>query len=196
MRNLALRAGRAAAAGVSACVLAGCGTASGKTAPADAGPKTVLTQKAVLADVKAAIASAGLSRQEITAGFPDPKPGRGASAEQGRKVESLTRELSPCHVSWVAERTGDDPAAGQRDFEAVLEAIEARGWTEPRPAEDMPLGSHGTVLRSTYHKQGWSIHAQHAENSGWIQSSAVATRNSCFDGLTEEEQALLERLDD
>jgi hypothetical protein len=204
MRNTRAGAGRTAVAVAAAGLLAGCGTssagtASAETASADAG------SKAVLADVRAALKSAGLPEREVTEGFPEREvtealselePDSALDAEQRRKVMALTRELTSCHVSWVTGPTSKDPAERREEFEAVLAGIEARGWEERRPVKEVEVGDDGTLRDAVHHKLGWTTYAQHTENRDWVVTSVMATQDSCFDQLTDEEEDLLERVFD
>ncbi|MEU6162451.1 hypothetical protein [Streptomyces sp. NPDC047130] len=204
MRNTRAGAGRTAVAVAAAGLLAGCGTSSAgtaaaETASADAGPK------AVLADVRAAVRSAGLPEREVVEGFPEQDvaevfseraPDSGLDAGQRRKVAALTRELAPCHVSWATGPTGptgNDPAERRQEFEAVLAGFEARGWKERRPVKEVEFGDDGTLRNAVHHKRGWTTYAQHTESRDWIATSVMVTQDSCFDRLTDEEEDLLER---
>ncbi|MGW0606583.1 hypothetical protein [Streptomyces sp. NPDC002640] len=213
MRNKRAGAGRTAVAVVAAGLLAGCGTSAAgtsaagtsaevpaETASADAG------SKAVLADVRAAVRSAGLPERGMTEGFPEREvtealselePDSALDAEERRKVLALTRELSPCHVSWGTTGTkGSAPAERREEFEAVLAGIEARGWEERRPVKDVEIGDDGTLHYAVHHKLGWTTYARHTEIRDWSATSVTATQDSCFDRLTDEEEDLVERVFD
>lgn len=210
MRNKRAGAGRTAVAVAAAGLLAGCGTSSAgtssaettseETASADAG------SKAVLADVRAAVKSAGLPEGEVTEGFPERdvtealselEPDSALDAEQRRKVMALPRELSPCHVSWVTTgQKGSAPAERREEFEAVLTGIEARGWEERRPVKEVEFGDDGTLHNAVHHKLGWTTYARHTEIRDLAATSVTATQDSCFDQLTDEEEDLIERVFD
>ncbi|MGW0928218.1 hypothetical protein [Streptomyces sp. NPDC002644] len=211
MRNKRAGAGRTAVAVAAAAgLLAGCGASSAEsssaetpaaeTASADAG------SKAVLADVRAAVRSAGLPERGMTEGFPEREvtealselePDSALDAEERRKVMALTRELSPCHVSWVTtDPKGSAPAERREEFEAVLAGIEARGWEERRPVKDVEIGDDGTLHHAVHHKLGWTTYARHTEIRDWSATSVTATQDSCFDRLTDEEEDLVERVFD
>ncbi|MFF5044770.1 hypothetical protein [Streptomyces nigra] len=48
---------------------------------------------------------------------------------------------------------------------------------------------------ATYKKRGWILNARHSSMHPWTESTAMATKESCFDSLTDEETEILESVD-
>ncbi|WAZ19234.1 hypothetical protein STRCI_000269 [Streptomyces cinnabarinus] len=171
-------------------LVVGCGGAEPST-PAAASPAP-FDQRAVRADLEAAVAVAGLpeGRTKVEAG---ESPGPGATNKE-RKLAALTARLSPCTVSWFHHQTGaSDQDRMRGNLDVALSDLVARGWKKTGADDEVPLGDDGTHFMATYKKRGWTLHARHSTLATWSDSSAVATEDTCFDRLTDEETALLER---
>jgi hypothetical protein len=148
----------------------------------------------------AAVVAAGLPEGETEAGFPKPRHSAGAAAtEKAQKVAALAARLSPCVVTWSSDdATGTSEAAAAkayRQFDAMLADLSAHGWKETTPTEDVPMQNNGIHVIATYKKRGWILNARHSSMHPWVESTAIATKESCFDRLTDEETGILEDVD-
>ncbi|MFI9549907.1 hypothetical protein ACIHAR_39410, partial [Streptomyces sp. NPDC052016] len=200
--------GRAVGLAVGAILITGCGggvEASAPTSsPAAASPSppssamVPFSQKAVLKDLRAAVAAAGLTGSKVEAGFgvfharlihPD--------TENERKAAALVTRLTPCVVLWSPTeqryRSPDaaDPADSRRQLDVVLSGLATRGWKETQPSTDAPLGDYGTYFMASYKKEGWFLQARHIKRPALDEVTIMATEQACFDRLTDEERALV-----
>ncbi|CAL9614758.1 hypothetical protein SUDANB176_05706 [Streptomyces sp. enrichment culture] len=209
MQTSTISAGRAVTVVVGAVLVTGCGGGTGPSAPATASAPapppssssaTVpFGQKAVLKDLRAAVAAAGLPRSTVEAGLGVP-PERlvRAGTQKERKVAALATRLTPCAVSWspAGKRHRSpgaaDPAGTRRRLDAVLSGLAARGWQETAPSKETSLGDDGTYFMASYEKEGWFLHARHAEAPALDQVTVMATEEACFARVTDEERALVE----
>ncbi|MGW4022098.1 hypothetical protein [Streptomyces sp. NPDC005009] len=199
MRTTVLKVSRAVTAVVGAVLAAGCGDVVAPSAPpAVTSSAASFGQKGVQTDLDAAIAAAGLPAGRTEAGFPladrTVSPG---TTDKKRKLLALSTRLSPCIVFWSPDETDNnhakaDSAEMRRQLDEVLTQLVARGWKETEPSEEAPVGDDGTLFMASYKKQGWILNAQHSSMPAWTQSKAIATKESCFDRVTDEERALIE----
>ncbi|WP_143659746.1 hypothetical protein [Streptomyces pharetrae] len=153
-------------------------------------------QDTVRQEMDAAVVAAGLPEGETEAGFPKPRHSAGAATpEKEQKVAALAARLSPCVVTWSSDdATGASEAAAakaRRQFDAMLADLGAHGWKEMTPTEDVSLENGGIYVIATYKKQGWTLNARHSSMPPWVESTAMATKESCFDRLTDEETAFM-----
>lgn len=182
-------------------LVAGCGDAGGRPTRSAAVPSTQAPfgQDTVRRELEAAVVAAGLPGGETEAGYPKPRHSAGAAAtEKERKVAALADRLSPCVVTWSSDdATGASEATAakaRRQFAAMLADLGAHGWKEAAPTNDVPTNGSVYVM-STYKKRGWILNARHSSMGPWVESTAMATKASCFDGLTDEETSVLEDVD-
>ncbi|MFJ3867674.1 hypothetical protein [Streptomyces nigra] len=148
----------------------------------------------------AAVVAAGLPGGVTEAGFPKPRHSAGAAAtEKEKKVAALAARLSPCVVTWSSDdATGASEATAaraHRQFAAILAGLGAHGWKETTPTEDVPTENGGVYVMATFKKRGWILNARHSSMHRWVESTAMATKESCFDILTDEETGILEDVD-
>ncbi|SNT05039.1 hypothetical protein [Actinacidiphila glaucinigra] len=197
--------GRAAAVAVAlavgAVVVTGCGGGAGASAPPSPSVTVPFGQKAVVQEMRAAVAAAGLREDEVEAGFGKP-PGRLADAdtERERAVAALGNRLASCAVVWSTTDAQEPhgsagtgaPAGMRRQLDVVLSALAARGWKETVPSRETPIGDKGTYFVASYKKEGWFLHAGHTDTSWFDLVKVVATEEACLDRLTDEERALFE----
>ncbi|WP_143642233.1 hypothetical protein [Streptomyces viridochromogenes] len=151
-------------------------------------------------EMEAAVVAAGLPEEQAEAGFPKPRHSAGAAAtERERKVAALAARLSPCVVTWSSDdATGASEATAakaRRQFSAMLADLGAHGWKETTPTEDVPTENGGVYVMATYKKRGWILNARHSSMHPWVESTVMATKESCFDSLTDEETGILEDVD-
>ncbi|MFJ3863969.1 hypothetical protein [Streptomyces nigra] len=85
-------------------------------------------------------------------------------------------------------------AAGLPEGETEAGFPKPRHW-ETTPTEDVPTENGGIYVIATYKKQGWILNARHSSMHPWVESTAMATKESCFDSLTDEETGILEDVD-
>ncbi|RDS65884.1 hypothetical protein DWC19_04400 [Streptomyces sp. M7] len=157
-------------------------------------------QDTVRREMDAAVVAAGLPGGDTEAGFPKPRHSAGAAAtEKEQKVAALAARLSPCVVTWSSDdATGASEATAaraRRQFAAMLANLGADGWKETTPTEDVPTENGGVYVMATYKKRGWILNARHSSMHPWVESTAMATKESCFDSLTDEETGILEGVD-
>jgi hypothetical protein len=164
------------------------------SAPASFGQETVRQE------MDAAVVAAGFPEGEAEAGFPKPRRPAGAEVtEKERKAAALAARLSPCVVTWSSDdatgASGTAAAKARRQFDAVLAELGAHGWKETTPAEEVSMRNGGAYTVATYRKWGWILNARHGSMRPWVESTVMATKESCFDRLTDEETAFLEDVD-
>ncbi|MFH8453904.1 hypothetical protein ACH4CD_32220 [Streptomyces fungicidicus] len=205
MQTSTISAGRTVAAAVGTILVTGCGTDAGPSAPATASapasPSTAVPfgQEAVLKDLRAAVTAAGSGGSTVETGFgvSGERLVR-AATEKERKVAALAARLASCVVLWAP--TGNrysspdavDPAGTRRQLDAVLSGLAARGWKEAAPPKEAPVENIGAYFTASYKKEGWFINARHIEASALDRVTVMATKEACFDRLTDEERALIE----
>lgn len=208
MQTSTISAGRAVAVAVGTILVTGCGTDAGPSAPtaasAPASPSSSAAvpfgQRAVLKDLRAAVVAAGSAGSKVEAGFgvPHERLVR-AATEKEREVAALAARLAPCAVVWTptekrySSPDTADPAGTRRQLDAVLSGLVARGWKEAAPSKEAPVGNIGAYFMASYKKDGWFINARHIEASALDQVTVMATKESCFDRLTDGERALVEK---
>ncbi|MFI9801807.1 hypothetical protein [Streptomyces sp. NPDC052302] len=157
-------------------------------------------QDTVRQEMDAAVVAAGLPEGEAEAGFPKPRHSAGAAAaEREQKVAALAARLSPCVVTWSSDdATGGSEATAakaRRQFAAMLADLGAHGWKETTPTEDVRMENGGVYVMATYKKRGWILNARHSSMHRWVESTVMATMESCFDSLTDEETGVLVDVD-
>jgi hypothetical protein len=179
-------------------LVAGCGAAVERPAGSAAMPSTQAPfgQGTVRQEINSVVVAAGFPEGEAEAGFPKPRRSAGTAAtEKEQKVAALAPRLSPCVVTWSSDDdTGASEAAAakaHRQFDTALADLGARGWKETMPAEEVSMQNDGIYVTATYKKQGWTLNARHSSMPPWVESTAMATKESCFDRLTDEETAFL-----
>ncbi|WP_371100356.1 hypothetical protein [Streptomyces sp. PU_AKi4] len=205
MQTSTISAGRTIAAAVGAILVTGCGTDAGPSAPATASapasPSAAVPfgQGAVLKDLRAAVTAAGLAGSKVEAGFGvSHEPPVRAATEKERKVAALAVRLAPCVVVWTptekrySSPDAVDPASTRRQLDAVLSGLAARGWKEASPPKEAPVENIGAYFMASYKKGGWFINARHIEASALDRVTVMATKEACFDRLTDKERALIE----
>lgn len=206
MQTSTISAGRTAAIVVGAILVTGCGAEAGPSGPvtasAPASPSAAVPfgQGGVLKDLRAAVTAAGLAGSKVEAGFgvPHGRPVRSAT-EKERKAAALAARLAPCVVVWTpAEKKysspdAADPAGTRRQLDVVLSGLAARGWEEAAQPKEAPVDNIGAYFMASYRKEGWFINARHIEASALDQVTVMATEEACFDRLTDEERALVEK---
>ncbi|MFF6815638.1 hypothetical protein ACFZAG_38090 [Streptomyces sp. NPDC012403] len=206
MQTSTINAGRTVAVIVGTILVTGCGTDAGPSAPpiasAPASPSAAVPfgQGAVLKDLRAAVVAAGSAGSKVEAGFgvPHERPVR-AATEKERKVAALAARLAPCVVVWAptekrySSPDAADPTGTRRQLDAVLSGLAARGWKEAAPPKEAPVDNIGAYFMASYKKEGWFINARHIKASALDQVTVMATKESCFDRLTDEERALVEK---
>ncbi|WP_326607988.1 hypothetical protein [Streptomyces sp. NBC_01800] len=196
MRTTVVRVRRAAAAAAWVVLIAGCGGGVGGSAPTSAVSSASFGQKAVHADLDAAIKAAGLPGGRTQAGFKGSRPTRPVATAKDRKLATLVPRLTPCVVSWTSNATwsssGTDPAKVRRQLDTVLSGLAARGWKVTQPSEEAPIGGGGSYFMATYKKQGWILNARHSRLQSLNQSTVMITEEACFGRLTDEELALFD----
>ncbi|MFF4274904.1 hypothetical protein [Streptomyces sp. NPDC001536] len=199
MRTTVTRTGWMAAAATGAFLVAGCGGTEGPSASTASSPAS-FGQEGVRGDVAAAVRAAGLPEGKIEVGYD--RTGRSASAATAadeRKLAALITRISPCVVSWSSKDTGPTtpttgPTEPRRQLDVVLSGLEKRDWETSAPATEAPVADNGTYFMATYKKQGWTLHARHTSLGAWSRSTVMATEDTCFRGITDEELALVEAL--
>ncbi|MFF8975159.1 hypothetical protein [Streptomyces sp. NPDC014995] len=111
----------------------------------------------------------------------------------------LAARLSPCVVTWSSDdatgASGEAAAKARRQFDTILADLGAHGWKGTTPTEEVSMQNGGIQVITTYQNQGWILNARHGSMRPWVESSAMATKESCFDRLTDEEMGLLEDVD-
>ncbi|MFF0305182.1 hypothetical protein ACFYTV_31285 [Streptomyces sp. NPDC004562] len=114
-------------------------------------------------------------------------------------MAALAARLSPCVVTWSSDdATGASEATVARargQFAVMLADLGAHGWMETTSTEDVPVESGGVYVIATYKKGGWILNARHSSVHRWVESTVMATKESCFDSLTDEETGILEDVD-
>ncbi|MGW3658021.1 hypothetical protein ACWD6R_21015 [Streptomyces sp. NPDC005151] len=197
MRTTVIGVGRVAAAAAWVVLVAGCGGGVGGSAPTAAVSSAPFGQKAVHADLDAAISAAGLPGGRTKAGFSvGDRSARSAATDRERTLAALAPRLTPCVVSWTSSATWSssetDPVKVRRQLDTVLSGLAARGWQETQPSEEAPIGEDGSHFMATYKKQGWILNARHSRLKSLNQSTVVITEEACFGRLTDDELALFD----
>ncbi|MER5395254.1 hypothetical protein [Streptomyces sp. NPDC002599] len=211
MRTDTINAGRTAAVAVGAILATGCGAGAepadpvAATAPAapaasssssSSSASVPFGQKAVRTDLRAAVAAAGLTGGKVVAGLGVPqRPQTRADTGKGRKAAALATRLTPCVVSYRSPDAADPantPADARRQLKIVLSGLVARGWKESTPPQEEPVGDNGTYFMASYAKKGWHLYARHVAAPSLDRMTVMATEETCFGRLTDEERALIE----
>ncbi|MEV6195732.1 hypothetical protein AB0M19_25410 [Streptomyces sp. NPDC051920] len=207
MRTTMINTARAVAVAVGTILATGCGT---DLAPADHAAATAAThassssaqvsfnQKAVRRELQAAVTAAGLTGGKVEAGFGrSQEPHSLVGTGKKSKAAALGTRLTPCVVTWVPTEQyrslrAADSADKQRQLEAMLSSLTARGWKEGTPRQKAPVGGSGTYFMASYKKKGWFLHARHLAAPSLDQVTVMVTETACFNRLTDEERALVE----
>ncbi|MFG1665266.1 hypothetical protein [Streptomyces sp. Y7] len=191
MRTTPTRVRRLVTALAGAALVTGCGSpalpTSTESSPAPFG------RPGVQAELKAAAAAAGAPEKldELDRAKALPT----GATEKDRKLAALTARLSPCTVSWTNNRANgalSGPNESRQQLDGLLSHLAAHGWRKTGAATEAPVGDGGTYFTVTYKKRGWTLNARHMTVSPVSQSTVVATEDTCFNRLTDEEAALLE----
>ncbi|AZP20515.1 hypothetical protein ACIGMX_07080 [Streptomyces aquilus] len=182
------RAVRIAAVAAGAVLVTGCGSETAPSAEASTAVTSpaAFGQKTVRADLDAALETAGLPEGETEMGYPGDGrlTGRRSAAER-QKLAALAQRLSPCVVSWKS-------AEPRRQLDLVLSGLEARGWKKGEPYKEVPMTGSSTYFMATYKKQGWTLGVRHISTEAQDRSNVIATEDTCFAQVTDEERDLVE----
>ncbi|WP_328907562.1 hypothetical protein OG230_33790 [Streptomyces sp. NBC_00234] len=197
MRTSAIGVRRVSAAAAWVVLVTVCGGSLGGSAPTAAASSAPFGQKAVHADLDAAVAAAGLPGGRTRTGFSvGDRWTRQATTDKDRALAAFALRLTPCVVSWTSNATwsssGNDPDKARRQLDTVLAGLASRGWKETRPSEEAPIGKDGSYFLATYKQEGWILNARHSRLESWNQSTVMITEEACFGRLTDEELALLD----
>ncbi|SNX64135.1 hypothetical protein SAMN06272735_5950 [Streptomyces sp. TLI_55] len=182
------RAVRTAAVAAGAVLVTGCGSETSPSAEAStaATSPAAFGQKTVRADLDAALEAAGLPEGETEMGYPGAgHPAGQRSAAERRKLAALAERLSPCVVSWKSTEP-------RRQLDLVLSGLEARGWKKGEPYTEAPMTGSSTYFLATYKKQGWTLGVRHISTETQDRSKVMATEDTCFAQVTDEELDLVE----
>lgn len=194
MRTRAIGVRRVSAAAAWVVLVTVCGGILEGSAPTAAAS---FGQKAVRADLDAAVAAAGLPGGRTKTGFSvGDRRTRQAATDKERALAALALRLTPCVVSWTSNArwssSGSDPDKARRQLDTVLSGLAARGWKETRPSEEAPIGKNGSYFLATYKQEGWILNARHSRLESFNLSTVMITEDACFGRLTDEELALLD----
>ncbi|WP_192582630.1 hypothetical protein [Streptomyces triticiradicis] len=196
MRITMINAARAVAVAVGTILATGCGTdltpadRTAVTAPAHASSSAPVSfgQKAVRREMQAAVTAAGLTGGKVEAGFGRPQEPRSpVDTGKKRKAAALDTRLTPCVVTWVPTEQYRSPRAAdsadrQRQLEAMLSSLAARGWKEGAPRQKAPVGGGGTYFMASYKKKGWLLYARHLTAPSLDQVTVMVTETPASTG--------------
>ncbi|MEX0171376.1 hypothetical protein [Streptomyces sp. LMG1-1-1.1] len=140
-------------------------------------------REAAQAEIRAAVAGAGLPKSEL------PEPGQvTATATPADERERIAQRAAACSAAW--QYVGPVADGSRGGFDEAVAALAGERWSQSQRQVEKLDDKGGTMVAVTLKKQGWTLYARHQSTRQGLSMDLIsfqASEDSCMARFTAKE---------